>query len=142
MTARVLIVALAVGLLVAAEKPKDEGAKKNPLEGTWEVVTATSDGKDSENAKGDTLVFKGTKVTHKAKDGDHGGTIKIDAKKKTLDFTPSEGEQKDMVFKGIYELKKNELKICIAFPGADRPTDFTSAEGSKRILAVLKRASD
>jgi hypothetical protein len=40
---------------------------------------------------------------------------------------------------GIYELSGDELKICLADPGADRPKEFASAKGSKATYMVLKR---
>lgn len=44
---------------------------------------------------------------------------------------------------GIYELDGDSLKVCRAGPGgATRPTDFTAAAGSKRVLATYRRAKD
>jgi uncharacterized protein (TIGR03067 family) len=40
--------------------------------------------------------------------------------------------------KGIYSLEGDSLKICLANPDKDRPTDFSSKED--RMLMVLKRA--
>jgi uncharacterized protein (TIGR03067 family) len=142
MKARGLVFVLAMGLLVAADKPKKEDGKKGVkgLDGTWEVVSATRDGKANENAKGDKVVFAGNNVTVQGQDGEHKGTVQVDPKKKTMDFTPTEGEQKGQTFKGIYELKKGELKVCLAEPGKDRPKEFTSEEGSGRMLVVMKRA--
>ena len=62
------LMALTVGLLVAADAPKDEAAKKDleKLQGTWALVSAERDGKrlpDAEVKKtkitfaGDTFVF-------------------------------------------------------------------------------------
>jgi uncharacterized protein (TIGR03067 family) len=136
-----VVLVLAVGLLLAAEKPtKEEGTKKaKGLGGTWMIVSITQDGKNDDKAKDRKVIFEGKNITVKAEKGDHKVTFKIDQKKKTIDLTPADGPEKDKTFKGIYELKKGELKICFARPGKDRPTEFTSEAGSGRMLVVLKR---
>jgi uncharacterized protein (TIGR03067 family) len=136
--------ALAAALLVAAEQPKKGDAKDGAqsLEGTWEIVSVTDDGKAQEEAKGTKVIFKGKQITVKTGEGDHKGAFRIDPKKKTFDFTPTEGPNKDQLHKGIYELKKGELKICVAKPDKERPKGFTSEEGSGHMLAVMKRAQD
>jgi len=62
---RLFLAALAVGLLVAADEPKKDRAKKEAtaLEGTWVVVSATQDGNEMEVPKDWLLVFKGKTVT-------------------------------------------------------------------------------
>ena len=40
---------------------------------------------------------------------------------------------------GIYELKDDELKICFAKGGGERPTEFLSKAGTEQSLVVLKR---
>jgi uncharacterized protein (TIGR03067 family) len=137
---KALVMVLAAGLLMAAEKPKKEGGKKGILEGTWSIVSATENGKEEADVKDDKVVFAGDNVTVTTKKGEHKGTFKIDPKKKTIDFTPSDGDQKGETFKGLYDLKKDKLTLCFAPPGQDRPTELKSDEGSGRILAVLKRA--
>jgi len=42
------------------------------------------------------------------------------------------------VFKGILILEENLLKLCLARPGDDRPTEASSQEGSGHILLVLE----
>jgi uncharacterized protein (TIGR03067 family) len=58
---------------------------------------------------------------------------------KSMDITVVGGVQKDAVIEGIYELKEDELKICAKVFGNDRPTGFSSPEGSSIFLLVLKR---
>jgi uncharacterized protein (TIGR03067 family) len=132
---------LVVGLLVAAEKPKKDADSKaaKALQGTWEIVSVTEDGKVQDEAKGARVIFEGDTITVKLSEGDRKGTFKIDPKKKHFDFTPSDGPNKDQMHKGIYELKKGALKLCVAKGDAERPKAFTSEEGSGHILAVLKR---
>jgi hypothetical protein len=40
---------------------------------------------------------------------------------------------------GIYEIDGDKVKFCFAAPGGDRPAEFSSKEGSNRILSVWKR---
>lgn len=136
-----LVLALAVGLVVAADKPTRGDGKKGPkgLEGTWEIVAATEDGRPDDVHKGQKVIFKGKNVTLHAGQGDQKATFRIDPKTKAMDITPTGGDHDGQTFKGIYELKKGRLKICLAPPGQDRPKKFASEEGSGVILAVLER---
>jgi uncharacterized protein (TIGR03067 family) len=137
-----LVLVLVVGLLVAADDAKKEDGKKKAkgFEGTWEVVSINSNGKDNKEAKGEKVIFKGKNITVKGKKGDHKATFTLDPEKKAIDLSPTDGPNKGKIHKGIYELKKGELKICFAGPDKDRPTKFTSEEGSGNTLVVLKRA--
>jgi uncharacterized protein (TIGR03067 family) len=137
MRARGLVLALAAGLLVAAEKT-DKGGKS--LEGTWLIVSVTQDGKADDKAKDHKVVFEGNKMTVDTEKGQHKGTFSLDPKKKTIDIMPSEGNNKGKTFKGIYELKGNDLKLCFTRPDNERPKEFKSEAGSGCVLAVLKRA--
>jgi uncharacterized protein (TIGR03067 family) len=140
MRARVALV-LAVSLLVAADKAKKGEAKKGAtgIDGTWEIVSLTQNGKKNDNAKGDKVIFKGKTMTVKAGGGEHKGTFTIDAKKKTIDIVPTDGPQKGKTIKGIFQLKNGELKICFARPEKDRPKEFAAPKDSGLTLAVLKR---
>ena len=54
--------------------------------------------------------------------------------------TPKQGKDKGKVFKGLLILEENLLKLCLARPGDDRPTEASSHEGSGHILLVLEPA--
>ena len=41
----------------------------------------------------------------------------------------------------IYELKGDDLRLCYALFGTDRPTEFTSGTGTRHILMLYKRES-
>jgi uncharacterized protein (TIGR03067 family) len=55
-----------------------------------------------------------------------------------LNFTKGDGGAAKGLFKGIYEIQDNTLKICLGSDQA-RPTDLVSKEGSKAILMVFER---
>ena len=43
---------------------------------------------------------------------------------------------------GIYELKGDTLKVCFAKPGQNRPTEFTTKQGTGFLYCLYKRQID
>jgi len=128
---------LLLGLLVGADKPKDEAK----LDGTWVVVSMLKEGKQDDDIKGDKVTFKDGKLNVKNpdKNKDEQGTYKLDAsaKPKTIDIMPA-GSDKAIV--GIYKVEGDKLIVCGSHePGGTRPTEFSSKEGSGLMLVELKR---
>jgi len=119
----------------ADDKKLDSAA----IEGVWEVVSTTYDGKEVA-AKGRTLVFGEKKFT----------TFIGDKKKRAVAFTldPSTDPKridmdrgdKDGKALGIYEIDMDQLKLCYGEPGAERPKAFESKPGKKVFLIILRRA--
>ncbi len=134
---------LVVGLLLAADDPKDEVKKEqDKLKGTWTVESSERKGQASEEGKDAEVTFEGDKITVKTAEGkEHKGTYKIDPTKKpkTIDITPSGGDNKDKVHLGIYELDGDTLKVCYNHPDKERPTAFSTKADSEEVLYVLKR---
>ena len=138
--------ALTAGLLVAADA-KDDPAKKDmdTLQGKWQLVSLTRDGKEVDVSKFAVRVIKDDKYTVQYQpDRKIEGTFKIDptAKPKTFDLTQPSGDNAGQTSLGIYEIDGDTFKICFALPGKDRPTEFKSAEGSGVVLAVHKKAKE
>jgi uncharacterized protein (TIGR03067 family) len=138
--------ALTAGLFVPAEA-KDEAVKKDMklLQGTWSLISLERDGVAAPLPKEAVRVITDDKYAMTLKPGlTIEGTYTIDpaAKPKRMETTPSSGPYKDKPLLGIYELDGDTLKICYASPGKERPTEFTSKEGSGWILSVHKRAKD
>jgi uncharacterized protein (TIGR03067 family) len=145
---RKLPVVLAVVLLVAADAPKEDPGKKEleKLNGAWTTASIEYNGKQHEELakqlrfvfKGDTATVEGSAAVRKeyAK-----LTFKLDPSTtpKLLDLTVLAGVQKDAVMEGIYEMKDDELKICLKVLGKERPTEFASPAGASIALLVLKR---
>lgn len=135
-----LILAFAAG----AEGPNEDAAAKDlkRMEGDWVVVSMEVDGlkvpdEDAmaffRTVKGDSYtVSRYRKVAGK-------GTIRLDATKKprAIDARPAGAEGKSLL--GIYQFDGNKLKLCFARPGADRPTEFVSKEGSGHNLTIWQR---
>jgi uncharacterized protein (TIGR03067 family) len=159
-----LTIALAGCVLLAGADDKQNAKKdSDPLTGTWKVVSTVVDGRERDQAKGGMFfVFKDGKVTRKQPRGEAKATYKTDTSKKpaTIDMTDrSDG----MTRKGIFEVKGDELKLCIAWQevssvsyqdstrktygaasraiqgDAERPKTFAAEGGSGNFLAVLKK---
>jgi uncharacterized protein (TIGR03067 family) len=136
-----LLALLAVGLLIAAAPKDDRGVKElKKLEGTWELASAEINGEKApeEGLKKSSLTIKGGKYVAKLGDDTFEGTLKLDPsqKPKTMDAV----ESADRTHLGIYELKGDEFKVCLAEAGKDRPKEFSAASGSGQFLLVWKRA--
>jgi uncharacterized protein (TIGR03067 family) len=143
-----VVLAVANTLSVQGDNPdpsavkQEKAEKSSKFEGRWIVVSSTVDG-DAQDMQGDRVnIAKG-----KIKVEEHGGevqegTYEADTTKKPhhIDVTPMHGKDKGKVFKGILIFDENLLKICLARPGDDRPTEASSQEGSGHLLLVLEPA--
>ena len=145
---KLVLTALSVALLLAAEDKQDDAKKdQEALQGAWKVISSEAGGKDqTEEFKDHLLVFEG--ATFALKKGDEvglKGTFKLDPSEKprAIDITITEGGQegdKGKVLHGIYELDKGTLKWCTAEPGGtDRPKEFSTKEGINHMLVTLKK---
>ncbi|MGE5213549.1 MAG: TIGR03067 domain-containing protein [Nitrospirota bacterium] len=146
MKTKLLIVA-ALGLLLAAcnrqeSPPAEPKTDLDRLQGTWNLVSATEDGKilPQDKVKQTTIVFKGDtfRFPGSAKDAtSKEGTVKLDETKtpKEIDAISTQKE----VMLGIYVLQQYGYKVCFAPAGKPRPTDFSSAPGSGYILQSWER---
>jgi uncharacterized protein (TIGR03067 family) len=141
---------LLIGLAVAAmslSRAEDRQAIEQDvtqLQGAWSMVSGVADG----FAMPDTMVRESTRVCS----GDEttvtvGGQLIMKAKftldpsrkPKTIDYQVIDGPTKGKTHLGIYEVNGDTLQFCFGAPGAERPTDFTSAPGDQRTWSVWKR---
>jgi uncharacterized protein (TIGR03067 family) len=141
-----VLVALAVGLLLAADEGKDVASKERKrLEGTWTITSVVRNDNPlpEDMLKDAQFVFQGEGFAQKLGDKTLAkGTFRLDPGKKpaTIDLTMSEGEDKDKTILGIYQLEDDVLRICGAGPGHERPTEFAAKDGSGYTLITCKRA--
>jgi uncharacterized protein (TIGR03067 family) len=137
-----LIVALAV--LATAGNPAEDvsQAAARKFEGTWQLVSAVTDGKPT---PADVV----SKIRVVIKDGKHSVFFKDQAVVKQIPFkvdtkrTPWEATDTlpdGTQIKGIYTLDGDTLTSCVAEPGKDRPTEFASKPGTGHTLRTFKRA--
>jgi uncharacterized protein (TIGR03067 family) len=143
---RVLASLVFVFALVAADKAEDAVKKEQAqLEGEWTMLSGEIDGvampeEMRKTAKrvakdGETAVTVNDRIFMKAK-----FTIDPAKKPKTIDYTFTDGPTKGKKQLGIYELDGDTVKFCFSAPDKDRPTEFTTKEGSSRTLSVWKRS--
>ena len=148
-----LVVRTLSSIMAIGSRPLDEDAKQKAVEaewklrnGTWEPVSTVADGKERPVQKDRkfALKYKDEKYSDTLDDKVVGeGTSKVDPTQspKTLDITPERNGMKGQTALAIYELKDDEMKVCMARPGKERPKEFESKPGSGHILMTFKRVS-
>ncbi len=144
-----LAFALTATTLAPADEAKETVKKDlDRLQGAWTATALTFNGADflaNGKAAGFRFAFKGDEVVVEGNDAVQKEyarlKLKLDpaAAPRLVDLTVTGGVQKDAVLEGIYELKDDELKLCVRVFGKDRPTEFASPAGASIALVVLKR---
>jgi uncharacterized protein (TIGR03067 family) len=142
-----LVVGMLLTTTASADDAKGEAIKKDRkrIEGSWQVTALTINGNKAkgEDAKKITVVNgdDGTwSVRSEGKEISKGtSTFDPTQKPKTIDFTPTESGGKGDQFLGIYQLGKNNRKLCFAAAGKDRPTEFSSTPENQHILVTFER---
>jgi uncharacterized protein (TIGR03067 family) len=142
-----LAASLLLSCISSAEDAKKEATKKDRqlYQGTWQIVSLTVNGNkvpepDAQKirvinqADGAGLLEVEGKVVAKAI-----FTIDPTKKPKTIDLTFTEGDNKGKTWHGIYEVGKDNRKICYPQLGKNRPTEFSSTPENGHILAEFKR---
>ena len=140
------LTAFVASCLIVAGATEDETAKDlGRLQGTWVHESMQEDPKVKrpgrklmklEVQEGQvTIVFENFRTFKPI--------VHFDASKspKQIDFTFDEGNRKDKVWQGIYQIDSDTLTLC--FPvepdGNNRPSEFTTPDNSGLRLVVLKR---
>jgi uncharacterized protein (TIGR03067 family) len=136
-----------VACLLVAASDTDEAAKKDldKLRGTWETASLTYNGKDHAADAKFRFVFKGDQAVVTGNQAIEKEYAKLKFKldptttPRCADITVAGGVQLNAVIEGIYELKGDELRLCLKVFGQDRPLEFASPAGSSIALLVMKR---
>jgi len=152
-----LLLGLLAGASVVAAQADSDAAVTRELKamaGTWKEISRLRDGQNLPTDQLGTMTQdENGKAEQRA--GDRFGlvySIKIDPTKtpKTIDYVVSggavRGDRPASVTgaaggtrQGIYELNGDSLRICLARPGKDRPTEFLSPPGKDLVLSVYQR---
>lgn len=141
-----LLLVVAVGLLVAADKQKEAGRKGKEAEkllGTWKLVAIESSGK-REKVNGGTMVLTRDKVTFKIGGRTEEARYVVDASKRPKQFdviyTGESDPERKGTAKGIYELDGDKLTICGNAIGSEpRPKELKTREKDGLTLGVFER---
>jgi uncharacterized protein (TIGR03067 family) len=125
------------------EKARAVEAELKKFEGTWKYELVEVEGKavPQEESRDDRLIIKGDHYTAKTRRGTVSGVFEVDptVTPKTIEVTLSDGPSKGKRFEGIYELEGDTYKVCIAFEGKPRPTEFVTKPGSGHVFEILER---
>ena len=133
---------------VPRAKPKED---KEMLQGTWHIVEANAGGKHQaiEISKEQVWVFTGDRLVINYDDKSRlEMSYQIDPKQKpkAIDLSPADEREKGYVFKGIYELDGDRLKLYYSrnvAPDAKRPERFHPEVEDRGMRSfVLKRAPE
>jgi uncharacterized protein (TIGR03067 family) len=129
---------LAVAALSAGNKISEDKTDMDLIQGTWTVVSIISGGQPlpSEVYQGVNVSIAGAKVTTTIKGRSSESTFELDPSKDPREFTLATGEQVDL---GLYELKRDDLKIGFPDTGRERPKDLTGNKASNCLLITLRR---
>lgn len=118
-------------------------AELKRLSGTWRFLEEEAEGEKipKDVFEKDTLVLSGQRFVSTVAAKRAQGEFKVDptVQPKSIDITFTDGPGKGQTHKGIYELKGDIQRFCIAGPGKARPDAFVSKPGSGRIVQVLER---
>jgi uncharacterized protein (TIGR03067 family) len=134
------------GSLLAAGAAGGEAARKEQakLQGTWGVVAAEREVKPRDRLTGGKRSVTGNSFTIQTASG---ATLKGDLlldparEPRPMDLTHTEGALRDKTWQAVYKVEGDRLTLCYAEAdsGKGRPTAFTTAAGSGRLLTVLER---
>lgn|SRR5262245_16131966 len=133
------------------ELDKDKAARSETVmremikfQGTWNVESQETNGKaaPASDVKGRTIFFGGELfILRKGAELLQVGVTKIDPTKNppTINATVTKGLYQGETMLGIYQFDGDQLKVCFEIEGVNRPTDFKTAAGEGRFVAVYRR---
>jgi RNA polymerase sigma factor (sigma-70 family) len=116
-------------------------AERKKLQGTWIAVTITENGKEQEATGAQRMKFEGDTFALMQGDELHArGPFKLDTARTPmeLDITFDYGKMSGKTGRAIFAWDGANLKFCGAIEPQERPTDFSSAADSGRLLLLLK----
>jgi uncharacterized protein (TIGR03067 family) len=135
-----LIVMVGLTALVPA-LAGDAAADLKKMAGDWKTVVHEANGmvtpKELLEKTAGKLVVTGDRYKVFLGDFSDEGSIKLDAGKtpKQIDVVTAKGEK----MQGIYKFDGEDMTICFAQPGGERPSEFKTKEGTGQILLKYQR---
>jgi uncharacterized protein (TIGR03067 family) len=139
----VILVPCWIVLLSSMADPRR--AEEPSLEGTWLTVAAFNDeGIASSIGEHDpqffTLTIRDNKLSVQGAKAHFEAVYRVDAKHepKWIEVTRTV-RGKPATFRGIYEVKGDKLRLCLAGPGDERPTAFKHGDGIELALELARQ---
>jgi uncharacterized protein (TIGR03067 family) len=118
----------------------DDKAEWKALDGTWTVEKMLMNGTDQTALlKDGSLVIDSGKYTFTVKGTADKGTIALNATKKTMDITGSEGVNKGKTYLALYEVKEGVLTVAYGLDEKTRPAKLDSSKDSNIMLVTYKK---
>ena len=112
------------------------------LQGGWNMITVEVEGQEFPPS-GARIVIDGDRFESLNMGAEYGGRMTVDESctPRTFEVLFDSGPHAGKKSLGIYELKKDEWKICIGFAGSsNRPSGFVTKKGTGHALETLRRA--
>ena len=114
------------------------------LQGDWTIESETIDGqKQPDDIRRTTMTYTGHHWIQR-KDGvttsEGNSEFRSDTNPKEIDIAPLGGPSAGKVLPGIYRLDRDTYESCFVLPGEERPTEFSSEQGSGHFHVIFKRA--
>ena len=143
---RMLVIAPLLLVLLAGSIQGDEVKDREPLQGTWKIVSIKSKGKEGELNL--LLVVKGDGMALKQADQEQKEQFRIavdpSVTPAAIDIYKSDdnGKRAEKLFEGVFEAKGDDLRICFTAqsgPPWNRPGSIQPADDSNEVLVVLRR---
>lgn len=140
-----MVLVLGFGGATLAQKPAATDQEK--LQGVWYWVSAEVGGMKRPDPNGDlkaqkvqSLFMGDNFIMVGDKDGLSKATYRLDPSKNPKEFDLTVMQQTiTATCKGIYRFEGDDLTLCYAVPGGERPKEFVSKKGANTTVIVLKR---
>ncbi|MFL5329811.1 MAG: alpha/beta fold hydrolase [Gemmataceae bacterium] len=113
------------------------------LQGEWKIVAINRDG-DEQPFPRNTLVLSVNGEERTVTSGDQvmaQSRYRIDplSNPASIDVVLTQGASRGQTLLGIYEINGNQMRVCLAAPGAERPKNFPPQPGSGWVMQELNR---
>lgn len=125
---------------------RNEAAQRELIkfQGTWTVESQETNGKPApaSDVKGRTIFFGGELfILRKGDEVLQVGVSKVDPTKNppTINATITKGLYQGETMLGIYQFDGDRLQVCFEIEGVNRPTEFKTAPGEGRFVAIYRR---
>lgn len=113
------------------------------LQGAWTVTALEMDGREVPSGMfgGARIIVQGNRFISTGMGATYEGTLELEASvsPQQINMRFDTGPEKGNMNPGIYELRDDTLKLCLATRGDVRPSSFASAPGSGVAFETLTR---